>query len=68
MKHRTGLHQADQPADPLNSALSVNIAGSHVRSVSHNVLYAVSIFFFLHSFSILATSRRKIALWGSSVN
>ena len=32
MKYRTGLHQADQPADPLNSALSVNIAGSHVRS------------------------------------
>ena len=65
VKYRTGLHQADQPADPLNSALSVNIAGSHVRSVSHNVLYAVSIFFFLHSFGILAIIDRSIyGEWG----
>ena len=65
VKHRAGLHQADQPADPLNSAFSVNIAGSHVRPVSHNLLYAVSIFFFLHSFSALDIIDRSIyGQWG----
>ena len=50
MIHRTA-RQAGQSADPLSSVRRVNIARSHVRSLSHSVLYAASVFFLLQSMS-----------------
>jgi hypothetical protein len=60
VKHRTNLGQADQSADPLSSVSRVNIARSHVHSVSHSVLYAASVFFLLQSMSALGMIDRFI--------
>ena len=60
MKHRIDLRQASRSADPLSSVPRVNIARSHVRSVSHSVLYAASAFFLLHSINALGIIDRAI--------
>ena len=60
VKHRTNLGQADQSADPLSSVSRVNVSRSHVRSVSHSVLYAASVFFLLQSMSGLGMIDRFI--------
>ena len=60
MKHRTDPRQAGQSQDPLSSVPRVNIAGSHVRSVSHGMLYAASVFFLLQSMGALGIIDRSI--------
>ena len=60
VKHRTNLGQADQSADSLSSVSRVNISRSHVRSVSHSVLYAASVFFILQSMGGLGMIDRFI--------
>jgi exopolysaccharide production protein ExoQ len=60
VKHPTDLPQAGQSADPLSSVPRVNIARSHVRSVSYSVLYAASALFLLQSMSGLSIIDRII--------
>jgi len=60
VKHRTDLSRAGQSQALLNSFPRVNIAGSHVRSVSRGMLYAASVFFLLQSMGALSIIDRSI--------
>ena len=60
VKYRTDPCQAGQSTDPLSSSRRVNIAGAHVRSVSHGVVHTVSVFFLLQSIGVLSIIDRSI--------
>jgi exopolysaccharide production protein ExoQ len=60
VKHPTDLPQAGLSANRLSSVPRVNIARSHMRSVSYSVLYAASVFFLLQAMSGLGIIDRII--------